>query len=401
MAGKRPSDFFIILLLGFLAAISPFAIDMYLPAFSQIAKDFHSTTARISLSVSSYFIGLAAGQLLYGPLMDKYGRKKPLYIGLAVFVLASIGCMQSGSVESLVAFRFVQAFGGCVAWVAAIAMVRDFFPVKESARIFSLLVLVIGLSPLLAPTIGGYITTHMGWQWVFASLAGLVVIVLAAAFFFLPEPYTPDPGVSLRFKPMLLTFLSVLKNPQFYTYALAGAFSFSAMFIYVAGSPVIFMEIFKVSPQTYGGIFALLSIGFIGGNQLNILLLKKFKSQQIFRTAMMLQLVVAIIFLTGVYNNWYGLYGTIACFAATLACLGFTYPNASALAIAPFTQNIGSASSMMGFIQIGIAGFVSAVVGIINPKETFPIVVMLLAIAVIALVILMAGRKSRVMLQAE
>src|SRR5687767_1114141 len=173
MKSTQQNSTLIILILGALSTVSPFAIDMYLPAFSDIARDFGTTPARISLSVTSYFIGMAIGQMLYGPLLDRFGRKKPLYAGLAVFIIASICCTQSGSVESLVIFRFIQALGGSAAWVGASAMVRDFFPVDESARMFSMLILIIGLSPLLAPTIGGFISTALGWQAVFYVLGGL------------------------------------------------------------------------------------------------------------------------------------------------------------------------------------------------------------------------------------
>src|SRR5687767_3766600 len=268
MKSTQQNSTLIILILGALSTVSPFAIDMYLPAFSDIARDFGTTPARISLSVTSYFIGMAIGQMLYGPLLDRFGRKKPLYAGLAIFILACIGCTQVQSIEALVVFRFFQALAGCVAWVGALAMARDFFPVEQSAKVFSLLILVIGLSPLLAPTAGGFIATAMGWQWVFIVLALLVFVILMLTIFLLPEGHLPDKTVSLKARPMLLTFVSVFKTPQFFTYSLAGAFSFSSLFIYVAGSPVIFMEIFKVSPQAYGGIFAFLSVGFIGGSQL-------------------------------------------------------------------------------------------------------------------------------------
>jgi DHA1 family bicyclomycin/chloramphenicol resistance-like MFS transporter len=301
--------------------------------------------------------------------------------------------MQSQTVEALVAFRFIQAIGGCVAWVAATAMVRDFFPVEESAKIFSLLVLVLGASPLLAPTIGGFITEALGWKWVFIALAILVLLVLIVVAIYLPEVHKPDPGVSLKPKPMLLIFYSILTNPQFYTYTLAGAFSFSNMFIYVAGSPVIFMELYQVSPQAYGGIFALLSIGFIGGNQLNILLLRRFKSEQIFGVALIFQLLISVVFLIGAYNNWFGLYSTIGMFFLILSSLGLTYPNSSALALAPFTKNIGSASALLGAAQIGVAAFVSSSVGFFNATSSIPITAMLAASASIAFILLLIGRQ--------
>src|SRR5260221_8766356 len=154
-------------MLGVLMSLSPFAIDMYLPAFQQIASDFGTTPARVALSVSSYFIGLAFGQLLYGPLLDRFGRKRPLYIGLTTFLIASLACMQATSVDALVALRFLQASGGCVAWVGAMAMVRDFFAVDESVKIFSLLILILGLSPFLAPSLCGFVPVTFRWTRVF------------------------------------------------------------------------------------------------------------------------------------------------------------------------------------------------------------------------------------------
>lgn len=384
----------IIWILGALATVSPFAIDLYLPAFSQIAADFRTTPAQISLSISSYFIGMAIGQIMYGPLLDRFGRKKPLYAGLAVFILSSIGCMHSQSVETLVTFRFIQALGGSVAWVAAVAMVRDFFPVKESARIFSLLILILGVSPLLAPTFGGFITTALGWEVIFFLLAVIGGLILALIFFFLPEGHQPDPGISLKPKPILKTFVSIIRNPQFYTYTFSGAFSFATLFIYVAGSPVIFMEIFEVSPGIYGAIFALLSVGFIGGSQLNIFLTRRFASEKLFRVALVCQVIASFFFLLGTWNGWLDLYTTIAMFFVALSCLGICNPNANALALAPFTRNVGSASALLGCTQIGVAALASSGVALFNAQNTIPIVGLMAGTCTVALLILLAGEKK-------
>ena len=390
---NRRNNTLIILILGLLATVSPFSIDMYLPAFSQIASDFGTTPARISFSVTSYFIGLAIGQMIYGPLLDRFGRKRPLYVGLTIFIITSIGCMQAQSTEALVVLRFVQALGGCVAWVAALAMVRDFFPVEQSARVFSLLILVIGLSPLLAPTIGGFIATGLGWRWVFSMLAVIALLILLVTIFFLPEGHKPDKSVSLKAKPMLLTFFSIIKTPQFYTYSLSGAFAFSSLFIYVAGSPVIFMEIFHVSPTVYGGIFALLSVGFIGGSQLNIFLTRKYSSEKIFQAALYTLVVTTILFLVGAWYDWYGLESTIGLLFIALTCLGLTNPNATALALAPFSKNVGSASALLGFLQIGVAGLSSAGIGLFNTTDSFPVAAVMSCTSFIALCILVVGRK--------
>jgi MFS transporter, DHA1 family, multidrug resistance protein len=224
----------IILILGALSTISPFAIDMYLPAFSEMAAALHTSTARISLSLSSYFAGLAAGQLFYGPLLDRFGRKLPLYAGMFLFIAASMLCLVSRSVEWLIFMRFVQALGGCAAQVAAMAMVRDFFHVDETAKIISLLILIISASPLLAPSVGVFVAAHLGWRWVFVVLASFVVLMFAVCQIFLPEGHKADHTIQLRPGPILRNYAAVLKEPQFLTYALAGAFAFSGLLVYVS-----------------------------------------------------------------------------------------------------------------------------------------------------------------------
>src|SRR5258706_8427864 len=297
----------IIIILGALSTISPFAIDMYLPAFPEMATALHTSTARISLSLASYFAGLAAGQLFYGPLLDRFGRKLPLYAGLILFIAASMLCLCSRTVEWLIALRFVQALGGCAAQVASMAMVRDFFPARETAKIISLLILILSASPLLAPSVGVFVAVHLGWQWVFIVLSAFVLLMLAISAWVLPEGHEPDRNISLRPAPILRNYASVLKEPQFLTYALSGAFAFSGLLVYVASSPIVFMEVFHVSQQQFGAIFAGLSVGFIGSNQINVFLLRKFTSEQIFRATLLVECPVALLFLVGTMCGWFGL----------------------------------------------------------------------------------------------
>jgi DHA1 family bicyclomycin/chloramphenicol resistance-like MFS transporter len=386
--------YLIILILGALSTISPFAIDMYLPAFPEIADALHTTTAKISLSLSSYFAGLAVGNIIYGPLLDRFGRKLPLYAGLILFIVASLLCLQAKSVEWLVAMRFVQALGGCAAQVAAMAMVRDFFPVQETAKIISLLILILGVSPLLAPSVGGFVAVHLGWKWVFIILSAFVGLMLAVSKWCLPEGHQPDRNVSLRPLPILRNFAEVLKEPQFITYALAGAFAFSGLLVYVAGSPIIFMEVFHVSAHTFGAIFAGLSVGFIGSNQVNVLLLRKFSSEQIFRGALLVECPIALLFLVGTMYGWFGLGTTLVLLFIALSSLGLAYPNAAALALAPFDHNIGSASAMLGFLQIGVSGLASASIGIFDSHDMRPVTVILAATSWIGMGILIIGKRS-------
>lgn len=385
--------FLIIFILGALSTISPFAIDMYLPAFPEMATALHTTTARISLSLSSYFAGLAAGQLFYGPLLDRFGRKLPLYAGLGLFIAASLACLYAHSVEWLVAMRFVQAVGGCAAGVASMAMVRDFFPAKETAKIISLLILVISASPLLAPSVGVFVAVNWGWQWVFIVLSAFVVVMLLVTAFVLPEGHAPDRSVEMRPLPILRNYGAVLKEPQFLTYALSGAFSFSGLLVYVASSPIVFMEVFHVSAQQFGAIFAGLSVGFIGSNQVNVFLLRKFSSEQIFLGAMLVECPIALLLLVGTMAGWFGLTATLVLLFIALSTLGLAFPNAAALALVPFDHNIGSASAMMGFLQIGVSGLASASIGILDSHTMMPVALVLAATSWIALAILLVGKR--------
>jgi MFS transporter, DHA1 family, multidrug resistance protein len=385
--------YLILIILGALSTISPFAIDMYLPAFPEIAAALHTSTARISLSLASYFAGLAAGQLFYGPLLDRFGRKLPLYAGMILFIAASMLCLCSRTVEWLIAMRFVQALGGCAAQVAAMAMVRDFFPVHETAKIISLLILILSASPLLAPSVGVFVAVHLGWQWVFIVLSLFVALMLAVCWWHLPQGHQPDRTVSLRLRPIFDNYATVLKEPQFITYALAGAFAFSGLLVYVSSSPIIFMEVFRVSPQQFGAIFAGLSVGFIGSNQINVFLLRKFSSEQIFRGALLMECPVALLFLVGTMCGWFGLDATLVLLFISLSSLGLAYPNAAALALVPFDRNIGSASAMLGFLQIGVSGLASASIGIFDSHTMMPVALVLAATSWIGFGILVVGKR--------
>src|ERR1700744_4778742 len=300
-----------ILILGLLTTIGPFSIDMYLPGFDDIARSLHTDPATVALSLSSYFIGLAVGQLVYGPLLDRHGRKKPLYFGLGLYIIATAICMQARDINTLIVLRFIQALGSCAAQVAAMAMVRDLFGAKESAKVFSLLLLVVGASPMIAPTVGSYVVVAFGWRTVFLILGSISVIVTFLTIFFLPESYPPDRSFSLRPAPIIRNFLSVLRVRQFLVYTLVEAFAFSGLFAYVSGSPILFMEIFHVDKRTYGWIFAFLSVAFIVLSQFNGVLLKRYTSEQIIRVALSGQVIVAVVFLAGTMAGWYGLGSTI------------------------------------------------------------------------------------------
>jgi MFS transporter, DHA1 family, multidrug resistance protein len=390
---KEKKQFYLILILGLLSAVGPFSIDMYLPGFPAIAADLHTTVAHVSLSLSSFFIGISAGQFLYGPLLDRFGRKRPLYMGLSIYLLASIGCAFVSSVNALIVLRLLQALGGCAGMVASRAMVRDLFAVKDNAKVFSMLMLVVGISPLIAPTLGGYITASLGWKYIFILLTIMAAGILAAVHFALPESRKPDTSVSLKPKPIIRGFLAVIKEPQFYTYAFTGSVASAGLYAYIAGSPGVFMELFKVSEKQYGWIFALVAMGLIGASQLNSVLLKNYKSEQIIKVALLCQTITGVLLFTGTMLGWLELFSTIFFIFIFLCCQGFTFPNSSALSLAPFSRNAGSASALMGGIQMSIGAGTSALVSILHNHTAMPMTGVMACCALLSFSILMIGSR--------
>jgi MFS transporter, DHA1 family, multidrug resistance protein len=394
MIMTKRTYFTYVLILGSLTALAPFSIDMYLPGFGEIAHSLGTSVATVALSLSSFFVGISLGQLLYGPLLDRYGRKKPLYAGLLLYLAATFVCMQAKDINTLIILRFIQAVGSCAATVAAMAMVRDLFGAKESARVFSLLLLVLGASPMIAPTAGGYIVATWGWRVIFLVLLLLGALIFLMTLFFLPDSYPADKDFSLKPLPILRNFLSVLREPQFVVYMLVYALAFAGLFAYVSGSPLVFMDVFHVDKKTYGWIFAGLSVAFIGLSQFNGLLLRRYSSQQIIRVALSGQVVVSLVFLVGSIAGWYGLGYTIVMLFVFLACVGFTNPNAAALSLAPFDKNAGSASALLGATQMGVGALASVGVSVWSNRTATPMVAIIAVTSVLAMAVLVVGVRA-------
>jgi MFS transporter, DHA1 family, multidrug resistance protein len=389
----RSRYFSLILILGSLTALSPFSIDMYLPGFPAIAKDLQTSASKVSLSLSSFFIGFSLGQLLYGPLLDRFGRKIPLYIGLSVYILASIGCAFSNSIGSLIALRFIQALGSCAATVTSVTLVRDLFPVNENAKVFALLILVLGASPMIAPTAGGYIITTWGWHAVFVVLMIICILIFLSCIFWLPSGNAPDLTRSLKPGPITNSFLSVFLTPQFYTYCFTGALAFTGLFAYVSGSPIVFMNVYGVTQKGYGWIFAMLSIGFIGSSQLNNLLLKKFTSQQILHFILTVYVILALLFLVASQLGLLSLLIIMIFLFFLLACVGIANPNTAALTLAPFEKNAGTASALMGAIQMGFGSAISVFISLFEKPSVTPLAIAFFGSSLISFIILKLGSR--------
>jgi MFS transporter, DHA1 family, multidrug resistance protein len=391
MTKKR--KFVTILVLGMITAIGPFSIDMYLPAFADIAADLHTTVGYLSLSLSSFFIGISLGQFIYGPLLDRFGRKKPLFAGLFIYLVASALCALVESADMLIALRFLQALGGCAGMVASRAMVRDIFSVEDNAKIFSMLMLVVGISPIIAPTLGSIVTVAFGWHYIFVILALMALIIVPAIYLGLPESRQADPDYSLKPAAIIKNFGMVLKEPQFYTYAFTGAAAAAGLYAYIAGSPAVFLEIFKVTEKQYGLIFALVAGGLILATQFNRLLLRKYTSEQIIPVALFMQSIAGIILFLGSLTGWLGLIGTIFLLLVFLSCQGFTFPNSSALSMAPFSKHAGSASALMGAVQMGLGAISSGLVSLFSNSTALPMTAVMACCAICSLIILYFGKR--------
>jgi len=382
----------LILILGLLSALGPFSIDTYLSGFPIIAQDLGVTVDYVSYTLSSFFIGISIGQMHYGPLLDRFGRKKPMLIGLTIYVVASAACAVAGSIQWLIAFRLLQAMGGCVGMVSSRAIVRDVFPVHESAKIFSILILILGVSPMIAPTVGSYLIVHLGWHSVFWLQAGIGLFLLFSVFFFLPETKGPDTSLSLRPAHVTKTFWGIFKNPQFFTYAFAGSMVSGGIYAYVSGAPFVFMKIFGLSEQQFGWVFSLLAGGLILSSQLNGLVLRRYYSETIVKYSLSIQTGFGLLLFATAVFGWLNIYSAIVLIFLFLSCQGFSFPNASALSLAPFSKEAGSASALMGALQMGIGSLAAALVGALSNGTTLPMTGVMAGCALLGLAIFTIGR---------
>jgi len=382
----------IIALLGALIGITPFSIDMYLPGFPAIANDLQAEISQVTLSLTSFFIGVAVGQLFFGPLSDRYGRKTPLLFGLSLYVVASIGCVFARSVNALIVLRVFQAIGGCAGMVISRAMVRDMFSGSEIAKVFSLLMLVMGVAPVLAPTVGGFVTTTLGWRFIFVVLTLIGFSLLVIAFRVLPETRQADPSKSLHPLQVLRDYFSVLREPRFATYALTGSLASAGLFAYIAGSPFVFMKLFGISEQHYGWIFGMNALGLITASQVNRVLLRKRTSAEIILRASTLQCTLGLLLAVSTRMHLITFGGTFLFILGFMMMQGFVFPNASALAIEPFTRNAGSASALLGGLQMAFGAVASALVSYFHNNTALPMAGVMAVCGLVSFSTLLTGR---------
>ncbi|MBL8259674.1 MAG: multidrug effflux MFS transporter [Candidatus Competibacteraceae bacterium] len=347
------------------------SIDMYLPGLPAIAAEFGVAPAAAQFTLSSFFVGLALGQAVHGPLADRFGRKPPLYAGLLLYVAASLGCALAPDISTLTALRFVQAAGGCAGVVIARAVVRDRFDAQTSARIYSLLMLVMGLAPILAPLLGGWLLVLASWRAIFIALALFGLLCLLAVWRFLPETRPADTvgggvGATLR------TYADLLQDRDFLGYTLSGGFAQAGLFAYITGSPHVFIELYGIPAHAYGWLFGLNALGLIASSQLNRRLLLRYGADAILRRANRATVLLGLVLLAVAASGQGGLAALLVPLFGYLATLGFTAPNALANALAKQGARAGSASALIGTLQFGLATVSSVAVGLLGGGSALP-----------------------------
>jgi len=378
-------DFRTVLILSALVAFAPMSIDMYLPALPALERYFGADTAAVQHTLASFFVGLAVGQLLYGPIADRYGRKPPLYAGLGLYVFASAACALAPSIGSLTGLRFLQAIGGCAGMVVARAVVRDLYDRQESARVFSILLMVMGIAPIVAPLAGGYLLTWFGWRSIFWVLALFGVVCLAAVKWRLPETI-PSGQPRMPLSKALKNYTGLLADRRYLGYALSGGFGQAGMFAYISGSPYVFIDLYGVPAHYYGWLFGLNATGIIAFTQFNRRLLSKYPSDRILEFGNLAGFLMCLVLLSAAASNAAGLVGILVPLFFVVALRGLTFPNASAGAMAPFPDKAGSASALLGSVQFAIAAIASGAVSLFHNGTALPMAGVIAVCGLLALV---------------
>ncbi|WP_129672134.1 Bcr/CflA family multidrug efflux MFS transporter [Candidatus Chloroploca sp. Khr17] len=360
------------LVLGILSAFGPLSIDMYLPGLPAIGAEFGTDTAAAQLTLTVFFLGLAFGQIVYGPLSDRFGRRKPLLVGAIIYTLASVGCALAPTLGSLVWLRLLQALGGCAGVVIARSIVRDRFDAQDSARMYSLLMLVMGLAPITAPVLGGQLIVHFGWRAVFWVLTVFGMICVALVLFALHESLPRERRNQDGFAAVLRVYGLLLRDRHFLSYALTGGFISAGMFAYISGSPFVFIELFGVSPQLYGWIFGANAAGLIAASQFNRRLLRSFTSTTILSVALAVIATSGVMLVAVAATGFGGLLGLLPFLFVCIAGYGLVAPNAAAEAMAPHGRVAGSAAALLGMLQFSIGALAGTLVGVLHNGTAVP-----------------------------
>ncbi len=375
----------LILTLGILSSFGPLSTDLYMPALPTIAKEFHS--AYVQQTMAAYFFGLSVGQLLYGPVSDRIGRKIPLLFGCSLYALASLGCAVAPNLEILILFRLLQALGSSTGMVTTVSIVRDVFPVQYSARVFSYLFLVMGVAPILAPFVGGQILLYLSWRVVFFILCGFGLLCVSLVVLVLPESHPPELRNRSPITASFGEYGRLLFDSRFMAFAVPNSLMGAGFLTYLSGAAMVFIGLFGVSPQNFGWIFGLNAVGLITSSQLNNVLLRFFSGRRIMFGTMLVMAVAALLLVFVATSGFAGMWGLWAMLFVCVGGIGFIRPNAQAAAMAPYPERAGAASSLMSGMGSIVGSMASATLGLLGAESAVPMATIIAAAYGLALLV--------------
>ena len=381
----RPSTARLVIVLGSVNAIGPLSIDMYLPAFPQIADSLDTSAAAVGLTLTACVAGLALGQLLVGPLSDRLGRRMPLIVAMAGYAVASVACAVAPSAPVLMGLRFLQGFAGAGGVVIARAVVRDLYSGAAAVRLFSSLMLVTGLAPILAPLLGAQILGLTSWRGIFGVLAVLAALIAVLVALGLRETLAPERRSHEGLRMTLATMRRLLADRWFVGHALAGGLGFGALFAYISGSSFVLQGIYGVSPQLYSVLFAMNGLGLIGGSQVNARLVGRFPAAQLLRAGLLSIAASAATLLAVVLAGGLGVWAVLVPMFVIVSSMSFVLPNSTALALADHAAEAGTASALLGVCQFLIGALVAPLVGAGGTGSAVPMAAVMTAAALGAL----------------
>ena len=370
------------LIIGSLTALAPLSIDLYLPALPELTDDFGASASEGQLTLTACLFGLALGQMVAGPLSDRFGRRLPLLAGLGAYCVASLACAFAQSLWVLVAFRLGQGLAGGAGIVIARAIVRDLRSGAAAARAFSYLMLVTGIAPILAPILGAQLLRVTSWNGLFVALAIIGFVLLLAAAAGLDETLPASRRRRSSWHETVHTFTSLLRDRLFLGYALAIGFAFGELFAYIAGSPFVIQDLYGLSPQWYGGVFALNALGLVVCSQVNAVLVGRLAPVRLLAFGVAVSATAGFCLLAVVLVTGIGLAGILPCLFAVVASLGFVTPNATALALTEYPHVAGSASALLGVLPFLIGAAVAPLAGVAGSQSAVPMAVVIAALGV-------------------
>ena len=374
-------------LLGALSMFAPLSTDMYLPALPSVQHDLSASATAVTLTLTSSLIGLGAGQLIAGPLSDAFGRRRPVLAGLAIYTVASVLCALAPDVWTLTVMRLIQGAAGAAGIVIARAVVSDLYSGVAAARYFARLMIVIGLAPILAPLIGGQLLHFTDWRGVFLVLAGIGAVLQFVTWRALGETLAPEARQSSGFKKMLGVLRVLARDRRFMGLTVCFAACFGAVFAYISGSPFVIEDIFGLSPQLFGVLFAVNAVGLVTVSQVGGRLVSSVGPQRLLIVGIATMTIAGVGLMATVLAHG-GLAPVEICFFGVIASFGMVAPNATALAMAPYPHVAGSASALMGLTQFLLGAAVAPLVGVAGNRSAVPTAAVILALAFAAGVVL-------------